>query len=157
MARTTNYILNAEDLSFAREFVLKQVRKEGGFAEEEGLSNAFDDMSELVNQLRSRRRPEQSSSEFGDCLRVFNEHPRHQGIVGKLRNAIRVRRYRKTHGSRRSTDKTITISHESWALLKTVVKHGQARTLSEAILALDVPEEVQHKMRAEFSRLRLQS
>ena len=152
MARTTNYLLHAEDLAFAREFILNQMRKGGGFTKDEALSMAFDDMSQIVSKQRQLRRPEESVTEFGICLKVFNEHPRYQGIVGKLRNAIRVRRYRKTHGSRRSTDKTITISHESWALLKTVVKHGEAKTLSEAILSLNVPEDVQRNLRTEFRR-----
>ena len=92
--------------------------------------------------------------EFAIHLKTFNQHEHYKGIVAKLRNGLRVRKYRLSNGSRKSSDKTITISHESWALLKTVIRHGGAKTLSEAILKLDMPAKVVEQMRQGQARNR---
>lgn len=148
MARTTSYILDASELAFAKDFVLKQIRKGSGFGDDHALAMAFDGMGSALQQLQSGRGSAPLAvAAFAEHLRTFNEHPHYRGIVAKLRNGLRVRKYRLSHGSRKASDKTITISHESWAFLKTVIRHGGARTLSEAILKLDLPVDVMAKMR----------
>ena len=150
MARTTSYILDPGELAFAKDFVLKQVRKGAGFGNDRALGLAFDGMdAALQNMLAGKVRPARAVEEFAIHLRTFNEHEHYQGIVAKLRNGLRVRKYRMSHGSRKASDKTITINHEAWALLKTVIKYGGARTLSEAVLKLKIPDEVLDQMRQE--------
>lgn len=148
MARTTSYTLDPSELAFAKDFISKRVSKGVGLLGDQSLVRAFDAMDQVVQRMLSGR-PDSARAvaEFAGCLRTFNEHDAYRGIVAKLRNAIRVRRYRMTHGSRKASDKTITISHESWALLKTVIRHGGARTLSEAILNLQIPDGVLLQMR----------
>jgi len=153
MARTTSYVLDPEDLSFAKEFVVKRVHRAGGLGDERVLAQAFDGMGMVVQKQKAGHlAPKRAVNQFAKHLQTFNEHERFSGIVAKLRNGIRVRRYRKTHGSRKASDKTITINHESWALLKTVIKHGGAKTLSEAILNLDMPDDVLEQMRSSQSQ-----
>jgi len=148
MARTTSYILDPSELVFAKDFISKRVSKGEGLLGDQSLIRAFDAMDQVVQRVLSGRQDRALAvDEFASCLRTFNEHDAYRGIVAKLRNAIRVRRYRMTHGSRKASDKTITISHESWALLKTVIRHGGARTLSEAILNLQIPDSVLEQMR----------
>ncbi|MEH6577840.1 MAG: hypothetical protein V7731_12255 [Amphritea sp.] len=155
MARTTSYILDATELEFAKDFVLKQIRKGAGFGGDQHLEKAFDGMDMALRKVLSGRgNPARAVDEFAVHLRIFNEHEHYKGIVAKLRNGLRVRKYRLSNGSRKASDKTITISHESWALLKTVIRHGGAKTLSEAILKLDMPVEVIEQMRQGQARNR---
>lgn len=142
MARTTNYVLECDDLVFARDFVRKQVSQAGGI-EDANLINALDEMDTVLQRLEVRLLSKEEGVEvYARNLKVFDLHPVYTGVMGKLRNALRVRNYRRRNGSRKASQKTITISQEAWAVLKTVVKHTDASNLSEAILKLDIPADV---------------
>ncbi len=142
MARTTNYILENDDLPFARDFVRKQISQSGGLSDDQ-LVSAVDEMDTVLQRLEVRLlSKEQAVEVYARNLQCFDVHPEFAGVMGKLRNALRVRNYRRRNGSRKASQKTITISQEAWAVLKTVVKHSDASNLSEAILKLDIPADV---------------
>ena len=142
MARTTNYVLENDDLSFARDFVRKHITQAGGLNDGQ-LVNAIDEMDTVLQRREVRLLSKEEAVEvFARNLQSFDVHPEFTGVMGKLRNALRVRNYRRRNGSRKASQKTITISHEAWAVLKTMVKHSDATNLSEAILKLDIPADV---------------
>ena len=113
MARTTNYIFDCADLAFVRDFVRKQIAQANGLTDT-GLITAVDDMDTALQRLDSQLLSQDSAVQiFADSLRLFDAHDDFHGIVGKLRNGLRVRNYRRKNGSRKASQKTITISHEA--------------------------------------------
>ncbi|WP_261844744.1 hypothetical protein [Aliamphritea ceti] len=142
MARTTNYVLENDDLSFARDFIRKQISQSGGLNDAQ-LVGAADEMDTVLQRQEVRLLSKDETVEvFARNLQCFDLHPVFHGVMGKLRNALRVRNYRRRNGSRKASQKTITISHEAWAVLKTMVKNSDASNLSEAILKLEIPADV---------------